>query len=115
MREEREHETQAGLISLGLEYISVSPKAFWGWDEYIYEQLPKLLVNSSVKKSLWGGGLSLYRVFAQCCHPFRGYRFWGAPYRFTRVLLMSLNFISACFWLLHDNKSSRSYGLLGTM
>ena len=34
---------------------------------------------------------------------------WGGPYRFTRVLLMSLDFISACSWLLHDNKSDRSY------
>ena len=26
----------------------------------------------------------------------------------TRVVLMSLNFISACSWLLHDNKGGRS-------
>ena len=40
---------------------------------------------------------------------FGGYRFRGGPYRFTRVLLMSLNFVSACSWLLHDNESGRSY------
>ena len=34
----------------------------------------------------------------------------GGAYRFTRVLLMSVNFISACSWLLHDNKRGRSYG-----
>ena len=33
----------------------------------------------------------------------------GGPYRFTRGLLMSLDFLSACSWLLHGNKSGRSH------
>ena len=39
---------------------------------------------------------------------FEGIAFGGAN-RFTRVLRMSLKFISACSWLLHDNKSGCSY------
>ena len=39
---------------------------------------------------------------------FGGIVFLGGAYRFTRFLLMSLDFIPACSWLLHDNKSRRS-------
>ena len=56
------------------------------------------------------GGLAL-QGFCTLLSSISGVSLLGGPYRFTRVLLMSLDSISACSWLLHDNKSGRSYRL----
>ena len=70
-------------------------------------------MNSEIKNRFGGegGGYRFTGFLRTAVIHFGGIAFGGGPYRFTGVLLMSLNFMSACSWLLHDNKSGRSYEL----